>query len=141
MSATTGNVEMITDTTNPFREKDTMCGQFVIMPKDYFDRILAEFDFLNERLEYVSLSCKMPETIDIADIVKLKGISRTQIMEKERYLLPNFGHSQYPDGPTRWDYSIYEAWNRRPISDRKKEYEALLETERKLRIVEKEQQR
>lgn len=115
-----------------------MSGDYVIMRQADCDRILAELGQLNERLSFVSLSCKLPETIDISNIATIKGISRTQITEKERYLLPNFGQSQYPDGPTRWDYKVYEEWNRRPISERKKEYEAYLENERKMRLKEKE---
>lgn len=115
--------------------------EFAIMRKADYERILAAIDQLNERLAYISLSCKMPETIHIADIAKLKGISRTQLVEKERYLLPNFGHSQYNDGPVRWDYQVYEDWNRRPIEDRKAEYLAYLENERKMRLAEKEKTR
>lgn len=115
--------------------------EFAIMRQADFERILTGLDQLNERLTFISLSCKMPETVDIADIVKIKGISRTQIMEKERYLLPNFGQSQYPDGPTRWDYQVYEAWNRRPIEDRKAEYLAYLENERKMRLNQQEKTR
>lgn len=115
-----------------------MSEEYAIMRQADFDKILAELAQMNEKLAFVSLSCRMPETVDIADIVKIKGISRTQIIERERYLLPNFGQSQYPDGPTRWDYQVYEDWNRRPIADRKKEYEAFLENERKMRLAEKE---
>ncbi len=118
-----------------------MSEEYAIMRQADFDKILAELAQMNEKLAFVSLSCRMPETVDIADIVKIKGISRTQIMERERYLLPNFGQSQYPDGPTRWDYKVYEDWNRRPIADRKKEYEAFLENERKMRLAEKEKTR
>ena len=111
--------------------------EYAIMRQADFEQILTGLDQLNERLTFISLSCKIPETINIADIVKIKGISRTQIIEKERYLLPNFGVSQYPDGPTRWDYKVYEKWNSRPISDRKNEFEKYLENERKMRQKDK----
>ena len=111
-----------------------MNGEMITLKAADFDELLARLDETNERLAFLTLSCKLPETVDIADIAKIKGISKTQLREKERYLLPNFGVSQYPDGPTRWDYTVYEAWNRRSVNERKTELEAVLEAERRLRV-------
>ena len=115
-----------------------MSGEYVTIRTVDFDKLLMRLDQIDEKLDFVSLTCKLPETIDVGDIAKLKGISRTQLTEKERYLLPNFGVSQYPGSHARWDYAVYEAWNSRPIGERKLEYEAVLEAERKKRIQEKE---
>lgn len=114
----------------------TMSGEIITLRAADFAELISRLDATNEKLAFLALSCKMPDTINIGDIAKLKGISRTQITEKERYLLPNFGQSQYPEGPARWDYSVYEDWNRRPLDERKSEYEAVLEAERKKRLKE-----
>ena len=118
-----------------------MCGELITLKAADFEEIIARLDATNEKLAFLALSCKMPETIDIGDIAKLKGISRTQITGKERYLLPNFGLSQYPEGPIRWDYAVYEKWNRRPVAERKDEFEAVLDAEKKQRVKEKNRAR
>ena len=119
----------------------TMSGEIITLRAADFAELISRLDATNERLAFLALSCKLPETVDIAAIAKIKGISKTQLREKERYLLPNFGVSQYPDGPTRWDYTVYEAWNRRPVAERKYEYEAVLDAERKQRVKEKNRAR
>ncbi len=62
------------------------------------------------------------KTISIKDICSMKGISRTQLVEREPYLMPNNGQSDYA-GKKRWDLETYQAWDARPVAERKKAWE------------------
>ena len=62
--------------------------------------------------------------VTIDDIAVWEGVSISQLRKggKQRYLLPRFGQSAYPDGRTRWPIDEYLAWSARPASERKAEY-------------------
>lgn len=62
--------------------------------------------------------------VNIKDIALLEGCSESQLRMggKQRYLLPRFGESGYPDGITRWDNEEYVRWYMIPRAERKKAY-------------------
>ena len=43
---------------------------------------------------------------------------------KEKYYLPRFGESAY-EGIAKWDLSEYLEWRKRPIEERKREYQEM----------------
>ena len=53
----------------------------------------------------------------------MEGISKTKVC-KEKYYLPRFGQSAY-DGVAKWDLSEYLEWRKRPIEERKREYQEM----------------
>lgn len=63
-------------------------------------------------------------TVNITDIARMEGTSVSQLRKggAERYLLPNFGVSEYPDGKTRWSIATYMAWHQIPVAERKASY-------------------
>ena len=82
-------------------------------------------------VNHIKLALGIPMTVKVADIARMEGISRSQIVGKEAYLLPNFGVSQYPDGVKRWDLDTYLDWRKIPVERRKEAYATYLDAQRK----------
>lgn len=63
-------------------------------------------------------------TVNITDIARMEGTSVSQLRKggAERYLLPNFGVSEYPDGKIRWSIATYMSWHSIPVEERKRAY-------------------
>lgn len=100
-----------------------------------FKRIEDELADVKTMLKSVLVGVGAPLVLKIADIAKLEGVSRTQIVGKEAYLLPNFGISEYPDGTKRWRIETYLEWRRVPIQRRREMFKAHLEHERKKAVA------
>lgn len=62
-----------------------------------------------------------PKTVNVSDICGFLKMNRSSVCYSHPWLLPNFGVSQYP-GVRKWDVSVWEAWNARPVEERKREY-------------------
>lgn len=91
----------------------------------------AKVNQIEKHLAFLCSCYKMSQVINISDIARIMQVSRTQLLTKQRYLLPHYGRiSDFPDGPMRWRYSTWEAWDSRPVELRKQEYEALLLNEK-----------
>ena len=83
-------------------------------------------------LKYLSTVFSLPTTVDVTDISKMLGVSRTQLKTKEAYLVPYFGlKGDFPDGTRRWYWQTWSHWNARPVEERKAEYEAYLDSLRR----------
>lgn len=68
-------------------------------------------------------------TVDIKDIARMEGTSLSQIRSgRERYLLPNFGESDYPEGKIRWTWDTYLKWKAIPVKDRQEAYHKMLKS-------------
>ena len=67
---------------------------------------------------------KANQTVNISDIARMEGTSVSQLRKggAERYLLPHFGVSEYPDGKVRWSWETYENWRKNPVEERKLAY-------------------
>ncbi len=103
-----------------------------ILTRNDIDRLERIERDIQEKLEFLSLCFKLPTVINITDISKRLKISRTQLIGKQAYLLPNHGRkSDFPDGPMRWTISTWTDWNARPVEERKKEFLAVLDSERR----------
>lgn len=62
-------------------------------------------------------------TWTVSDVARVEGISAPQIRTTEKYLLPRFGQSAFPDGTTRWPIEECLAWRKIPPEERKRAYE------------------
>ena len=102
---------------------------------DDFKRIEDELADVKAILKSVLVKVGAPTVLKVADIAGLEGVSRTQIVGKEAYLLPNFGISEYPDGTKRWRIETYLEWRRMPIERRREMFKAHLEHERKKAVT------
>lgn len=101
---------------------------------------LEEWQEINQKVDNLTVLVKAlllrtstPSVLKVADIMKLENVSRSQILGKEAYLLPNFGVSEYPDGTKRWAVDTYLKWRQIPLEKRKRMYSEWLQ-----RKVEKE---
>lgn len=74
--------------------------------------------------------------VTVSDICTIEGLSKPQVLGKERYLLPNFGVSQYPEGTVRWDIETFLDWRRIPVEQRQRMYLRWLDNKR-LQAVER----
>ena len=97
-----------------------------IASKDDFVYLKNKIDNINDLLVFLTNTMSLPEVVTIKDVCKIEKVSRTQIETRERYLLPHFGKSDFPEGTIRWRWATFCEWRRRPIESRKQEYERIL---------------
>lgn len=91
-----------------------------VATKQDIEDLKAQVDKLTATINLMTLSLskqKVCETVDINDIAQMKGISRTTLVERMPYLMPQNGVSEYA-GKKRWNLSTYQEWDARPISER-----------------------
>ena len=100
-----------------------------------FGRIEQELGELKLMLRSMMLVAGSPLVVKVSDIADFEGVSRTQILGKEAYLLPNFGVSEYPDGTRRWRIETYLEWRRIPVERRREMFREHLEHERKKAVA------
>ena len=85
---------------------------------------------LEELQIYLKMMCMQSGikcTVDIADVAAFEGVSISFIKKSEnRYLMPRFGESAYPTGPTRWSIEEFLGWRRRDPYERQQEQKALI---------------
>lgn len=86
-----------------------------LVTKEDLDRIEAKLDRL------LTIMDGRPRTVTVSDICKQLRMCSSSLRYDFPWLLPNFGVSQYP-GIKKWDRDVWEAWNARPVEDRKREY-------------------
>lgn len=74
--------------------------------------------------------------VDIEWIAEREGVCKDYLWEggKQRYLLPRFGKSAYPDGKARWPINEYLAWAERPVEERKAEYKEHLRNQVRCKV-------
>lgn len=106
-----------------------------LLTKDDIADLKAEVEEVRDYLKFVSTRFSLPTTINITDITKITGVSRTQLKTRESYLVPYFGiKGDFPDGTKRWRWETWAAWSARPVEERKTEYDAYLDSVRKRNI-------
>lgn len=87
-----------------------------------YEKLLKKVEALTLLVKHMALSLCAKQVVTIADICSMESVSKSQVMGKERYLLPNFGLSDYPEGVIRWKWDTYVAWRDIPASQRKEMY-------------------
>lgn len=91
--------------------------------------IRESIDSLYRILDVMIASGKAKKTVTVDEIAKMEGVSNSQIRQREKYLLPRFGESGYPEGPRRWDFEEYLEWRKIPPEERKKAWQQSLREE------------
>lgn len=94
----------------------------VLMTKEDMDRITASLKSMENLLKIVVRNTKLPQTVTVADIAEIEGLSVTNLKEKHPELLPNFGVSDYGTGTKRWNYDTYLRWQEIPVAQRLQMY-------------------
>lgn len=69
----------------------------------------AKLDRMETLLRMVVNSITLPQTVSIADISRILGVSVSNLRTTQCYLLPNWGKSEFPDGKFRWKYDTFLA--------------------------------
>lgn len=103
--------------------------------------IRKSIDDLYRILDVMIASGKSKRTVTIDDIAKIEGVSNSSIRHREKYLLPRFGESGYPDGRCRWDFDEYLEWRKRPPEERKRAWEQSLREELRRTLEARSRQR
>lgn len=85
---------------------------------DDFRRIENRLDELVAMVSNAMAHTSANQTVTVSDICRIEGVSKSQILRKERYLLPNFGQSEYPAGVCRWKVETYIKWRGIPVNER-----------------------
>ena len=82
-----------------------------------------DFQRLENKLDEFLVELKLFNNRLLIPKVVTEGISKTKVC-KEKYYLPRFGESAYA-GIAKWDLSEYLEWRKRPIEERKREYQEM----------------
>lgn len=94
-----------------------------IASKEDFQRLENKLDEFFSVLKLLNSKLPIPKVVTTKDICLMEGISKTKVC-KEKYYLPRFGESAY-GGAAKWDLSEYLEWRKRPIEERKREYQEM----------------
>ena len=94
-----------------------------IASKEDFQRLESKLDEFLVELKLLNTRLPIPKVVSIQDICKLENISKTTAC-REKYYLPRFGESAY-DGVAKWDIDEYLEWRKRPVEERKREYQEM----------------
>lgn len=102
-----------------------------IVTKQDIDELKEQISQLSNAINLMQISLtkqKVCETVDISDICQMKGISRTTLVERMPYLMPQNGQSEYA-GKKRWNLSTYQEWDALPVSEREMAWKAQLKNQ------------
>lgn len=102
-----------------------------------FKEIKNELSDVKELISFALTGSPAKLTITVKEIAEKEGCSVSALSPsgKERYLLPRFGESGYPDGPKRWDLIEYWKWRQIPVEERKAMYKEHLRNVREANIA------
>lgn len=64
----------------------------------------------------------LKQTVNVKDIADMEGVSVSSLRGNCRYLLPDFGVSQYPDGQDRWDNEKYLSWRAMDVNQKRRAF-------------------
>lgn len=95
-----------------------------IATKADIDALRDDISVLTILVQKLVKDSKSREVISVADLCEMKGISRTQLVSRMPYLMPNNGMSDYP-GKRRWNISTLLEWEKIPVNERKIAWEQL----------------
>ncbi len=95
-----------------------------IATKADIDALRDDISVLTILVQKLVKDSKSREVVSVADLCEMKGISRTQLVSRMPYLMPNNGMSDYP-GKRRWNISTLLEWEKIPVNERKIAWEQL----------------
>lgn len=94
-----------------------------IASKEDFKKLENKVDDLLQEIRILNTKLLSPKVVTVKDICRVEGISKSTA-SIEKFYLPRFGQSAY-DGRAKWDLSEYLEWRKRPIEERKREYQEM----------------
>lgn len=105
-----------------------MIDEFFSKMERKLDQTLEIQTRQEKMIRFMAKTSTGKRVVDIDDIARMEDVCRDHLWKggKQRYLLPRFGQSAYPDGKTRWPIEEYLEWSARPIEERKAEYREYL---------------
>lgn len=80
--------------------------------------MMLEIQKLNDKLNFIKLMAKMPETVTISDIAKYEHLKNPETIYHKKHLLPRFGESAFKEGKKRWPFEEYIEWRAIPEDER-----------------------
>lgn len=86
------------------------------------DELKSQISALTTVVMHLAKNAGCKKTVSVKDIADMEGVSVSSLRGNCRYLLPDFGVSQYPDGQDRWDLEKYLSWRSMDISQRRRAY-------------------
>ena len=89
---------------------------------DEIEELKSQMATLTTVVMHLAHNTGCKKTVSVKDIAEMEGVSVSSIRNNCRYLLPDFGVSQYPDGQDRWDLEKYLSWRSLDIQQRRKAY-------------------
>lgn len=102
---------------------------------------IPELEVISDRIEFLTKTMQImmerfvSPVMDIKDIARIEGVGVSTIYtDKYRHYLPNYGHSDFPEGKTRWKFETCERWRRIPLSERRQRWESMGRKDR-LKII------
>jgi hypothetical protein len=99
-----------------------------------FQRLEYELSEVKTILQLFATKASLPQVIKVADIARIENVSVSQLWKNERYLLPRFGQSAFPEGSARWSLEEYLEWRHQDPKARHRAWMSHLDAERKRSI-------
>lgn len=97
------------------------------------EELLLKFEALTAEVKWLRDSTITKKVVSVSDIARMEGVSRSSLYGMEKYLLPRFGVSAYPDGVARWDLEEYLRWREISPVERKVMYQrTIIEDQKKI---------
>lgn len=81
--------------------------------------ILKQLEEINQRLTIIERRVRaLPSTVTRKTIARELGCE-VSLLSKRRWLLPNYGVSDYEGRTGRWDIEVWEKWKAIPLETRR----------------------
>ena len=94
-----------------------------IASKEDFKKLEDKVDDLLQEIRILNTKLHSPKVVTVKDICMVEGISKSKA-SIDKFYLPRFGQSAY-EGAAKWDISEYLEWRKRPLEERRREYQEM----------------
>lgn len=98
----------------------------VSMTMQKYDALVARAEKAETQVKVYEAQDRSMDRVDVAIIGLYLGLAKSTIYSQP-WLMPNHG-PKFKDGPAVWTNAEWNAWNERPVEERKAEYYKLLGT-------------
>lgn len=114
-----------------------MSNSEVLIRTDAYDKLMGQMKSTEEqvknimiRFDLLSLTSMEPLYLTITDICKLLRLSRTELLTRKAYYLPDFGAKSDKKNRRRYETKKFFQWLQVPEEQRIEAYKAYLEENR-----------
>lgn len=115
----------------------TFNQDLIVIPKGLVNELItavndntACVEGLKTQIGYISKKTKNPQVLTISDICQILNISRTDLLTKKPYLLPDFGEKRNNKRRMRYNFNDFFAWFDKPEEEKQQAYQDYLEAKR-----------